>query len=186
MEYSSFTLAIEPLIVQVMVLRLPTSQFSEPLGAVRVRAPTILKLASDLSVTDASPVSVTRTLIVEEMALGIVQAKVPDAPGVEAIIVVFCSSSLKPFEEYSSFTLVIVPVFVQVIFCTVPTTHASGPLGAVRAREPLTVKALSESSATEVSAASVTLTFKFVPMASGMVQGYEPATAPVEAIIVFG
>src|SRR2546425_13265803 len=86
LEYSSFTLAIEPVLVQVMVWAVPTPHFSPPLGAVTVREPTILKFASDVSVTVASAVLVTRTLTVELILSGTVHAHVPAAASVDAVI----------------------------------------------------------------------------------------------------
>ena len=80
------------------------------------------------------------------------------------------TASLKvPFGEYSSFTLAIVPVFVQVMFRFSPTVQASPPTGAVSAREPLIVKLALESSKTVASPVSVTRTRTAVPIASGTV-----------------
>src|SRR5438876_2089607 len=86
LEYSSFTLGIEPVLVQVMVWAVPTPHFSPPLGAVTVREPTILKFASEVSATVASAVLVTRTLTVELILSGTVHAYVPAAASVDAVI----------------------------------------------------------------------------------------------------
>src|SRR5947207_13089920 len=77
LEYSSLTLAIVPVAVQVSVRLEPTVHFSPPLGAVRAKAPRILKPALESSKTVESFTSVTRTRTVAEMALGTVQAKGP-------------------------------------------------------------------------------------------------------------
>src|SRR5437870_6005540 len=74
LEYSSFTLAIEPVFVQVMFWTVLTPHFSPPLGAVTVREPTILKFASEVSTTVTSAVLVTRTLTVELILSGTVHA----------------------------------------------------------------------------------------------------------------
>src|SRR2546427_11669950 len=77
LEYSSFTLAIEPVLVQVMVWTVPTPHFSPPLGAVTVREPTILKFAYDVSVTVASPGHGTRTFAAAVMVIWNVHADAP-------------------------------------------------------------------------------------------------------------
>src|SRR5438445_467990 len=73
-EYSSFTSASVPALVQVMVRLSPTTHVSPPLGAVRARAPRILKFAGDVEVTVESLLRVIRTFTVVEIASGTVQA----------------------------------------------------------------------------------------------------------------
>src|SRR5207244_8025175 len=65
-EYSSLTLAIVPVAVQVIVRLDATVHCSPPLGAVTVRAPRILKSASEPSKTVESFTSVTRARSVAE------------------------------------------------------------------------------------------------------------------------
>src|SRR2546422_4278155 len=101
LEYSSFTLAIEPVFVQVMFWTVLTPHFSPPLGAVTVREPTILKFASEVSTTVTSAVLVTRTLTVELMLSGTVHAYVPAAASVDAVI---SEAVAKLSVEYSSLT----------------------------------------------------------------------------------
>src|SRR2546426_1062597 len=84
-EYSSLTLATDPVLVQVIVRLEPTVHFSPPLGAVRTKAPRILKSAFESSKTVESFTSVTRTRTVAERSSGTVQANVP-VFGVEATI----------------------------------------------------------------------------------------------------
>src|SRR5207302_228125 len=84
-EYSSFTLATEPVRVQVIARLDPTVHTSPPFGPVTVRAPWILKLASEASKTVESFTSLTRTRTVAEMVSGTVHANVP-VFGVEAMI----------------------------------------------------------------------------------------------------
>src|SRR5947199_1543343 len=76
-EYSSLTLGIVPVAVQVIVRLDATVHCSPPLGAVTVRAPRILKSALESSRTVESFTSVTRTRTVAEMSFGTVQAKDP-------------------------------------------------------------------------------------------------------------
>src|SRR2546422_845927 len=134
LEYSSFTLAIEPVFVQVMFWTVLTPHFSPPLGAVTVREPTILKFASEVSTTVTSAVLVTRTLTVELMLSGTVHAYVPAAASVDAVI---SEAVAKLSVEYSSFTVAKVPALVQVMVFEVPPPQPSPPLGAVTVREPL-------------------------------------------------
>src|SRR5437899_8803150 len=131
-EYSSLTLGIVPVAVQVIVRLDATVHCSPPLGAVTVRAPRILKSALESSKTVESFTSVIRTRTVAEMSFGTVQANDP-AAGVEAAIKI---GVVKLSCEYSSLTLVIVPVVVQVMIRLVPTAHPSPPLGAVRVEAP--------------------------------------------------
>ena len=167
LEYSSFTLAIEPVLVQVMVWAVPTPHFSPPLGAVTVREPTILKFASEVSATVASAVLVTRTLTVELILSGTVHAYVPAAASVDAVIT---EAVAKLSVEYSSLTVANVPALVQVMLFEAPTAQTSPPLGAVRVREPLIAKLASEVSLTVASLASETRTLTVAEMVSGISQ----------------
>ena len=126
-----------------------------------------MKLASEVSTTVVSAVLVTRTLTVEEMLSGIVQAKLPSAALVEAVIT---EAVAKLSVEYSSFTLANVPALVQVMVLILPTAQLSPPFGAVRVREPLTAKLASEVSPTVASLASEIRIRRLVPIASGIVQ----------------
>ena len=135
-EYSSFTLATEPVLVQVIVRGVLTSQASPPLGAVSVRPPMILKAALESSKTETSEVSVTRTLTVAEMSLGIVQAKLP-VFGVEAAM---RTAVAKLSFEYWSFTLAIDPTEVHVMDCADPTVNFSPPFGLVTVKAPWILK----------------------------------------------
>src|SRR5437773_1903107 len=76
-EYSSFTLAMAPVLVQVMVWAVLTPQASPPFGALTVRLPLIEKLASEVSLAEALVTSATRTRTVLEMLSGIVHEKLP-------------------------------------------------------------------------------------------------------------
>src|SRR2546429_161368 len=84
-EYSSFTLGIVPVVVQVIVRLSPTVQTSPPLGAVRARAPRILKFEFEEPKALRLLTSLTRTRTVAEMVSGTVHANVP-VFGVEAMI----------------------------------------------------------------------------------------------------
>src|SRR3989454_7189813 len=117
----------------------PTTHVSPPLGAVRARAPRILKFAGDVWVTVVSLLRVILTLTVVEIASGSVQAKLPPAAGVDGVMVWMSVAKLS--REYSSFTLPSVPAVVQVMFWVEPTPQTSPPTGAVRVSEPLMVKA---------------------------------------------
>src|SRR5437870_13308462 len=141
--YSSFTLAIEPVFVQVMFWTVLPPPSSPPLGAVTVREPTILKFASEVSTTVTSAVLVTRTLTVELMLSGTVHAYVPAAASVDAVI---SEAVAKLSVEYSSLTVANVPALVQVMFLVDPTPQASPPMGAVRVRVRLIAKLAFESS----------------------------------------
>src|SRR5947209_6324551 len=165
-EYSSLTLAIVPVAVQVIVRLEPTVHFSPPLGAVTVKAPRILKSASEPSETVESFTSVTRTRTVAEMLFGTVQANVP-VFGVEAATRIGVA---KLSFEYSSLTLGIVPVVVQVIVRLSPTVQTSPPLGAESVKPARIVKAASDASITVASPASVIRTLTVVESASGIVQ----------------
>src|SRR2546425_919804 len=85
-----------------MVRVSPTIHVSPPLGAVRARAPRILKFAGELCVTVASLLRVILTLTVVEIASGTAQAKLPPAAGVERVMVWMSATKLS--REYSSFT----------------------------------------------------------------------------------
>ena len=73
-EYSSFTFAIDPVLVQVMFREEPTVHASPPFGAVRVSEPLIVKVALEAAVTVASAFKVIRTFTLVEIASGTVQA----------------------------------------------------------------------------------------------------------------
>src|SRR5437016_745356 len=179
-EYSSLTLGIVPVVVQVIVRLSPTVQTSPPFGAVRVKAPRILKFVFEVAKASELLTSLTLTRTVVEMLFGTVQENVP-VLGVEAAMT---TVSLKvPFLEYSSFTLAIEPVFVQVMFWTVLTPHFSPPLGAVTVREPTILKFASEVSTTVTSAVLVTRTLTVELILSGTVHAYVPAAASVDAVI---
>src|SRR5216117_2133321 len=165
-EYSSFTAPRVPALVQVMVWVEPTTHVSPPLGAVRAREPRILKFAGDVWVTVASLLRVTLTLTVVEIASGTVQAKLPPAAGVEAVIKIGVT---KLSVEYSSFTSASVPAVVHVMFWVEPTPQTSPPTGAVRVSEPLMVKA-AESAETVASFELFTRTLTVLAIASGTVQ----------------
>src|SRR2546422_4006710 len=65
-EYSSFTFATLPVLVQVIGLTLPTAHCSPPFGLVTVRAPSILKGLSERSFASGSFGSATLTLMRSE------------------------------------------------------------------------------------------------------------------------
>src|SRR5256885_687540 len=146
----------------------PTTHVSPPLGAVRARAPRILKFAGDVEVTAVSLLRVILTLTVVEIASGTVQAKLPPAAGVEPVIKIGVT---KLSVEYSRLTVGIAPapVEVQEMVLTAPTFQTSVPTGLVTVRPPLIVKAALESSETVVSAVLVTRTFTLVEARSGIV-----------------
>src|SRR2546425_13364247 len=103
-EYSSFALTTVPSVVQVIVRSSFVIQRSPPFGAVTVKPARIAKFASEASTTALLFTSLTRTLTVEEIASGTVQAKLPPTLltlGVEAVISVAVAKLSK---EYSSFT----------------------------------------------------------------------------------
>ena len=103
-EYSSLTLEIAPVEVQVMSSLLVTSQLSPPLGAVRVtvRWVRIVKSELEVSLTVASSTSLMRTRTVEEASLGTVQAWTPSLSVEETMVLM---SETKLSLEYSSLTL---------------------------------------------------------------------------------
>src|SRR5437867_1117403 len=117
----------------------PTIHVSPPLGAVRARAPRILKFAGDVEVSAVWRLRVILTLTVVEITPGTAQTKLPPADGVERVMV--WMSATKSSREYSSFTSASVPAVVQVMFWAAPTPQTSPPTGEVRAREPLMLKA---------------------------------------------
>src|SRR5437899_10991879 len=131
-EYSSLTLAIVPVAVQVIVRLDATVHCSPPLGAVTVRAPRILKSASEPSKTVESFTSVTRTRTVAEMSFGTVQANDP-VFGVEAAIKIGVVKL--PFEYYC-LTSVMVPLVVLQTILRSPTAQPSSPSGAAGADPP--------------------------------------------------
>src|SRR5947209_1207904 len=149
----------------------PTIHVSPPLGAVRARAPRILKFAGDVEVTAVSLLRVILTLTVVEIASGTVQAKLPPADGVERVMVWMSVAKLS--REYSSFTSASVPAVVQVMVLTAPTLQTSVPIGLVTVRLPLTVKALGEDDRTVAEnsgRASDTRTLTLAEARSGIVQ----------------
>src|SRR5256885_6240941 len=105
-----------------MVRVSPTIHVSPPLGAVRARAPRILKFAGELCVTVASLLRVILTLTVVEIASGTVQAKLPPAAGVGAVVKIGVT---KLSVEYSSFTSASVPAVVPGMFWGEPTPPTS-------------------------------------------------------------
>src|SRR2546422_10687257 len=113
-----------------MVRVSPTIHVSPPLGAVRARAPRILKFAGELCVTVASLLRVILTLTVVEIASGTVQAKLPPAAGVEPVIKIGVT---KLSVEYSSFTAASVPADVQVMFWVEPAVDTKRATGGERA-----------------------------------------------------
>src|SRR3989449_1529967 len=167
-EYSSFTLATVPRVVQVIVRSSYVIQRSPPFGAVTVKPAWIAKFASETSPTAPLFTSVTRTLTVEEIASGTVQAKLPPTLltlGAEAAISVAVA---KLSREYSIFTFGIVPPETQLIVWVLPTSQASPPLGAVTVKKPSILKTASEVSSTVPSVTSLTRTRAVVPGSSGM------------------
>src|SRR5207244_5505112 len=141
----------------------------------------ILKFASETSLTVESAASATRTLTVAEMSLGTVQVYEPVLDVEAAITVAVAKLSF----EYSSLTLGIVPVAVQVIVRLDATVHCSPPLGAVTVRAPRILKSALESSKTVESFTSVTRTRTVAEMSFGTVQANDPVFG-VEATIKIG
>src|SRR5438445_6920506 len=129
LEYSSLTFGTVPEVAQATVRVVLIFQASPPFGVVRVKAPWILKFASEVSEAAGSETSVTRTFTVVEIASGMVQVYEP-VLGAEALITVAVA---KLSLEYSSFTLATVPVAVQVIGCALATFRFSTPLAAISA-----------------------------------------------------
>src|SRR5207249_2583806 len=166
-EYSSLTLGIVPVVVQVIVRLSPTVQTSPPFGAVRVKAPRILKFVFEVAKASELLTSLTRTRTVVEMLFGTVQPNVP-VFGVEAMITF--GYVLPPSVEYSSFTLGTVPPVVQAMLCDEPTVQTSPPLGAESVKPARIVKAASDASVTVASPVSVIRTLTVVESASGTVQ----------------
>ena len=113
LEYSSLTLEISPVELQVMSWLVVASQDSPPSGAVRVtvRSVRMAKSALETSLTSASEASLTLTRTVLDTSLGMVQLWVPSL-AVEAMMVF--TSLAKLSLEYSSLTLVMAPVEDQV------------------------------------------------------------------------
>src|SRR2546425_9454667 len=126
----------------------------------------ILKFPSEASFTVESLASATRTLTVAEMSLGTVQVYEPVLDVDAAITIAVEKLSF----EYSSLTLAIVPVAVQVIVRLDATVHCSPPLGAVTVRAPRILKSASEPSETVESFTSVTRTRTVAEMLFGTVQ----------------
>ncbi len=73
-EYSSFTLAIVPVLTHVIFSEAPTFQDSPPFGVTMVSDPLISKSATDVSATESSLASATLTRMSISMASGIVHA----------------------------------------------------------------------------------------------------------------
>src|SRR2546428_12841706 len=140
----------------------------------------ILKFASETSLVVESAASATRTLTVAEMSLGTAQVYDP-VLGVEAAIVIAVA---KLSFEYSSLTLAIVPVAVQVIVRLDATVHCSPPLGAVTVKAARILKAASDASETVESLASVIRTLTVVEMSSGTVQANVPAVGGEAAVMI--
>ena len=174
-------MATEPVRVQVIARLEPTVHFSPPFGLVTVRAPWILKLASESSKTVESFTFVTRTRTVADRSSGTVQANVP-VLGAEAVI---RTVVVKLSFEYSSLMLGIVPVVVQVIVRLSPTVQTSPPLGAVRARAPRILKFEFEEPKALGLLTSLTRTRTVAEMVSGTVHANVPVFG-VEAMITFG
>src|SRR3989441_1236294 len=168
LEYSSLTLGIVPEVVQATVRVVLIFQASPPFGVVTVKAPWILKFASELSEAAGSETSVTLTFTVVEIASGMVQGYEP-VFGVDGTITVEVAKSSF---EYSSFTFATLPVLVQVIGLTLPTAHCSPPFGLVTVRAPSILKGLSERSFASGSFGSETRTLMSYAeeMSFGMVQ----------------
>ena len=169
-EYSSFTLATVPRVVQVIVRSSYVIQRSPPFGAVTVKPAWIAKFASETSETALLFTSLTRILTVEEIASGTVQAKLPPTLftlGVEAVISVTVA---KLSREYSSFTFGMVPPETQLMVWVLPTGQDSPPLGAVSVKNPSILKTASEVSRTVPSFTSLTRTLAVVVGSSGTIQ----------------
>src|SRR3989442_405615 len=166
LEYSRRTFGIVPLVVQVMVRLCPTVQISPPFGAVTVMSPRILKLLAETPLAEGSVASETRTFAVVEIASGTTQLKLPVLATEATITVAVAKLSV----EYSSLTLGTEPVFVQAIDCVVPTAQTSPPLGAVRTKPPLILKAASEASFVPGSFGSETRTLTVAEMSFGISQ----------------
>src|SRR2546428_483966 len=150
-----------------MVRVSPRINVSPPLGAVRARAPRVLKFAGDVEVTAVSLLRVILTLTVVEIASGTGQAKLPPAAGVERVMAWISARKLS--REYSSFRSASAPAMFQGRFWPA-----------------LIVKAAVESSETVVSAVLVTRTLTLVEAMSGTVHAYVPAAAAVEDVIRLG
>src|SRR2546426_1011552 len=144
----------------------PAVHVSPPFGAVMVSELLIVKVALEAAVTVASAFKVIRTFTVVEIASGTVQAKLPPAAGVERVM--DWMSATKLSREYSSFRSASVPADVQVMFWVAPTAQTSPPTGAVRASEPLMVKA-AETAETVASVGCLTRTLTVLAIASATV-----------------
>src|SRR2546422_892344 len=172
LEYSSLTFGTVPEVVQATVRVVLIFQASPPFGVVRVKAPWILKFASEVSEAAGSETSVTRTFTVVEIASGMVQVYEP-VLGADATIPVGVGKSSF---EYSSFRWAPVPVAVQVIGLTLPPAHCSPPLGLVTARATVILKGLSDRSFASGSFGSETRTL--MSYAQGMSFGTVQEKAP--------
>src|SRR2546425_12347717 len=103
-EYSSFALTTVPSVVQVIVRSSFVIQRSPPFGAVTVKPARIAKFASEASTTALLFTSLTRTLTVEEIASGTVQAKLPPTLLQLCVEAVISVAVAKLSKEYSGFT----------------------------------------------------------------------------------
>jgi hypothetical protein len=182
-EYSNFTFPLKQEEVQVILWEEPACQVSPPLGEVAViTCGAMVKLA--LLTSEGVPVLASETLTREvvEGVLGITQDSDPSL-GVLAIIVIQLEPALV---EYSNFTLVMLPVEVQVMLWLLPTHQLSPPLGEVTfiVGTALMVKLASLISEGVPVAASETLTLAWVVGALGIVHGSVPSLA-VLATMVF-
>jgi len=146
-----------------------------------MKPPRMVKLALESSKTVASAVFVTRILTVVEASSGTVQEKLPVLATEAAISVAVA----KPFLEYSSLTLGIVPVDVHVIVCGAPIVQISPPFGALTVRLPRILKLASEVSFVEASVTSETRTLTVFEMLSGIVHEKLPVLA-AEAATTLG
>src|SRR5438445_8840701 len=78
LEYSSLTFGTVPEVVQATVRVVLLFQASPPFGVVRVKAPWLLKFASEVSEAAGPETSVTRTFTVVEIASAMVQLYEPE------------------------------------------------------------------------------------------------------------
>src|SRR5256712_3699197 len=129
-EYSSFALTTVPSVVQVIVRSSFVIQRSPPFGAVTVKPARIAKFASETSATALLFTSLTRTLTVEEIASGTVQAKLPPTLLTLRVEAVISVAVAKLSKEYSSFTAGGVAAGTHRVVCVAPPHHTPPPLGA--------------------------------------------------------
>ncbi len=137
-------LVIEPTLVQVTACSESTNHASPPFGSVSVNEPTMSNTASEVSNTLPSCSLTIFTLTAPLIVSGMVQGRVPsDAVTADSITLGYVPP---PSVEYRISTVEIVPVFVQVMFSELFTTHASLPFGAVTTSDPLISNTPSDSS----------------------------------------